>query len=191
MTPRLPRSRPRRRINAIRSASRLRHLINSHERTIMHNTRTKQIAGRLVALAASTLLAACASVGGDQKPPTFELLSTPVKAQGASLRLITPSWDFHWECNAVHFCESWFSGASKLVRPDGSVVTWNLVESYTLDDCNAGPEHTRWYKHANNTDTNSFGWGKKESKSNHASAFLRFTGPEGVWTARVRSQSCP
>lgn len=156
----------------------------------MHNVRTKRIAANLLALVTSALVIACASVGSDQKPPTFELLTTPIQATGESLRLITPSWDFRWECSGFHSCDSWFSGASKLVRADGTVLNWNLVESYTLDDCHAGPEHTKWYKTATNTDTNSFGWGKKDGKSNHASAFLRFSGSAGVWTARVRSSSC-
>ncbi len=109
----------------------------------------------------------------------------------SALRLITTDWTFVRECNFFHNCETTFSGSSKVVRSNGTSVGWNLIETWTLDDCGASPKDTHWYWTTNNSDSASFGWGKKDGESHHGSAFLRFTGDEGVFTARVMTESCP
>jgi hypothetical protein len=77
-----------------------------------------------------------------------------------------------------------------LVRSDGTVVHWNLVESWSHDDCGATPAATRWCKTAMNTDTIAFGWGTRDVESQYVSASLRFTNDSGVWTGYVSSDNC-
>ncbi len=120
-----------------------------------------------------------------------------IQAEGDGYRLITPSFGLTRNCTVVPItghvisCESTFSGRSQIARSDGSVVTWNLVESWTKDGCDATEHDARWYKTGQNTDTVSYGWPTKDGESHHASAFLRFTNPGLVLTTRVRTDTCP
>ncbi|MGF6755236.1 hypothetical protein [Paraburkholderia sp. GAS42] len=118
--------------------------------------------------------------------PTF----SDLQMVGESLRVIIRSWEFHWHRNVVGYAETTFNGSAQLVRPDGTIVHWNLVESWSHDDCGATTADARWYKASSNTDTNSFGWGTKEHESQYVSALLRFTGPNGAWTAMISSENC-
>lgn len=153
------------------------------------------------------VLAACTS---GEKNETKTISDTPsdakiavkslgpsIMSEGGGYRLITPSFHLSRDCTVtpitgnVIYCESTFSGHSQIVRSDGSVVTWNLVESWTKDGCDATENDTQWYKTGKNTDTVSYGWPAKDGESHHASAFLRFTNPDLVLTTRVRTNTCP
>lgn len=149
-------------------------------------------AALMLLTSASVWLVGCSAEVKQALPTNLESKGYSLDLETKSaLRLITPNWSFVRDCNFVHNCETRFSGTAKVVRTDGTSVTWNLIETWTLDDCGASPKDMRWYWTTTNSDTASYGWGKKDGESHHGSAFLRFTGGEGVFTAQVRTASCP
>ncbi len=121
----------------------------------------------------------------------FKNAKVYIQSANGPLRLVFTSWEKRWKCYPDNSCDSWFNGNAKMVRTDGKAVKWNLVESWAQDDCGANEQDKRWFHTSIDTDTNYFGWGKKDGKANHASAFLKFTGPDGVSTAFVKSNNCP
>mgnify|MGYP006906715718 CR=1 FL=1 len=139
----------------------------------------------------AVMISGCTSLQPNQgvqikldEPPTAE------KATKRTLKLVVPSWTFKWSC-AVFDCQSTFNGYAQLIdASNGTVMTWNTIETWSQDDCGANPGDNRWYKKVSNTTDAPFGFGTKDGKSHHASVYFKFYGNEGVWTASTRSQSC-
>ena len=107
-----------------------------------------------------------------------------------ALKLVITSWDFHRTQYPIHW-DSTFNGTARLIDAgNGEVMSWNTIETWAQDDCGANPSDTRWYKTVSNTTDAPFGFGTKDGKSNHASAYLKFYGNAGVWTASIQSSGC-
>lgn len=141
--------------------------------------------------ATSVLLVSCATTQPIQETvPTLKMESADKAVLQRNLKVVIPSWRFEWACSPFR-CVSEFNGTAQLIDGDnGELITWNTIETWSQDDCGANPSDTRWHKKVSNTATAPFGFGKKDGKSNHASAYIRFYGSEGVWSTTVRSKSC-
>jgi len=166
-----------------------------------------RLARTVLFAAVSLALAACATGTSDKKMFVVDLKTAkgPAQVEAAQrgtwlvdngYRVITPSGKLSRSCTVVPvtghiiYCESTYSGFSQVVRTDGSLVTWNLVESWSKDGCDAS-ENNGDYRTAHNTSNVSFGWGPKRGESHHASAFTKFTNPGVTVSGNTKTVTCP
>jgi hypothetical protein len=146
---------------------------------------------------AAVVLAACATGSDEVKVSVDDLKTTKEASADGGFRVITPVGSLRRECSTrgsftgrVTSCASTFSGYSQVVRSDGSLLTWNLVETWSKEGCDAS-EGNGNYKVGYNTTSASFIWGPKNGESHQASAFVKFTNAAGTVTSYAKTNSCP
>jgi hypothetical protein len=118
--------------------------------------------------------------------------STPRPAP-TDLQLNAKTWKHEWRCDVLDTCKTDFlSTVFVFDKRTGKELTWNRIEAFQRDDCNASRNDREKYKTVTDTEYVSLGWGNdRKGKYEQVSAFLVFYADWGSVTARVRAIGCP
>jgi hypothetical protein len=111
----------------------------------------------------------------------------------ADLQLNAKSWKHEWRCDVFDACATDFlSTVFVFDKRTGKELTWNRIEVFQRDDCNASRNDREKYKTVTDTEYASLGWGEsRKGKYEQVSAFLVFYADWGSVAARVRTIACP
>jgi hypothetical protein len=126
----------------------------------------------------------------DLKPNTASKVAPPTPTD---LQINAKSWKHEWRCDAFDTCDTDFlSTVFVFDRRTGKELTWNRIEAFQRDDCNASRNDRERYKTVTDTKVVSLGWGDgRKGKYEQVSAFLVFYADWGSVTARLRTIVCP
>jgi hypothetical protein len=111
----------------------------------------------------------------------------------AELQLNAKSWKHEWRCSVFDDCATDFlSTVFVFDKRTGKELTWNRIEVFQRDDCNASRNDRDRYKTVTDTQSVSLGWDDgRKGKYDQVSAFLVFYADWGSVAARVRTVACP
>jgi hypothetical protein len=110
----------------------------------------------------------------------------------SDLQLNAKTWKHEWRCDVFDTCVTDFASTVFVFdKRTGREVTWNRIEVFQRDDCNASRDDRMKYKTVTDTNAVSLGWGDgRKGKYDQVSAFLVFYADWGSVAARVRTIAC-